>query len=69
MRQVTGVDEAGCELLSAMHKAGARLVAEGVAMTALIEEITGKKPLNNTKRQPPRKKSFARSTFPNQERQ
>src|SRR5690242_8465735 len=33
MRQVTGVDDAGRELLSAMHQAGARLVAEGVAMT------------------------------------
>jgi hypothetical protein len=42
MRQVTGVDDAGRDLLSAMHQAGARLVAAGVAMTALIEEITGK---------------------------
>ena len=42
MRQVTGVDDAGRELLSAMHQAGARLVAEGVAMTALVEEIAGK---------------------------
>jgi hypothetical protein len=44
VRQVTGLDDAGRELLSAMHRAGARLVAEGVAMTALIEEITGKQP-------------------------
>ena len=42
MRQVTAVDDAGRDLLSAMHQAGARLVAEGVAMTALVEEITGK---------------------------
>ena len=41
MREVTGVDATGRELLVAMHVAGARLVAEGVAMTALIEEITG----------------------------
>jgi hypothetical protein len=41
MRQVTAVDDAGRGLLSAMHQAGARLVAEGVAMTALLEEITG----------------------------
>jgi hypothetical protein len=41
MRQVTGVDDRGRELLSAMHQAGAHLVAEGVAMTALIQEITG----------------------------
>ena len=42
MRQVTAVDGAGRELLSAMHQAGARLVAQGVEMAALIEEITGK---------------------------
>jgi hypothetical protein len=40
VRQVTGVDEAGRKLLLAMHQAGARLIAEGVAMTALIEEAT-----------------------------
>jgi hypothetical protein len=43
MRQVTAVDDAGRELLSVMHHAGARLIAEGVAMTALIEEIAGSK--------------------------
>jgi hypothetical protein len=42
MRDVTGVDGAGRELLAVMHQAGAHLVAEGVEMTALIEEITGK---------------------------
>jgi hypothetical protein len=51
MRQVTAVDGAGRELLSAMHQAGARLLAEGVAMRALIEEITGQQPFNSTKRQ------------------
>lgn len=48
MRQVTGVDDAGRQLLSAMHQAGARLVAEGVAMTVLVEEITGQQPFNST---------------------
>jgi hypothetical protein len=71
MRQVTGVDDAGRELLSAMHQAGARLVAEGVAMTALVQEITGeitgKQPFNSTERQPGRKKFPRRSTFPDQE--
>ena len=51
MREVTGVDDAGRELLSAMHHAGARLIAKGVWMTALIEEIIGKQPLNATDRQ------------------
>jgi len=41
MREVRGIDAAGRDLLVAMHQAGARLVADGVAMTALLEEITG----------------------------
>lgn len=39
MREVTAVDNAGRDLLTAMHHAGARLIARGVAMTALIQEI------------------------------
>jgi hypothetical protein len=50
MREVTGIDDAGRELLTAMHKAGAHFVAQGVAMTALIEEITGKQPFDGAKR-------------------
>jgi hypothetical protein len=73
MRQVTGVDDAGRKLLSAMHQAGARLVAEGVAMAALVEEITGeitgKQPFNSTKRQPRTRKSATRPTFPDKETQ
>jgi hypothetical protein len=42
MRDVTGIDEAGRCLLRAMNQAGARFVAKGVAMEALVEEITGK---------------------------
>lgn len=42
MKEVTGVDENGCELLTAMHETGALLVAQGVEMTALVEEIAGK---------------------------
>jgi hypothetical protein len=55
MREVTGVDGAGCELLAAMHQAGARLIAMGVWMTALIEEITGEQPFEGTKRRRRRK--------------
>jgi hypothetical protein len=43
MRDVTGIDEAGRRLLRAMNQAGARLIAKGVAMEALVEEITGKR--------------------------
>ena len=49
MREVTGVDDAGRELLAAMHRSGARLVADGVAMTAVIEEITGEQLSDGTK--------------------
>jgi hypothetical protein len=39
MRDVTGVDGAGRYLLIAMHQAGARLVAKGVEMKALVDDI------------------------------
>ena len=68
MRDVIGVDDAGRKLLVAMHQAGAGLVAEGVAMNALIEEITGKQPLDGAKRRR-RRKPFQRKRFPDQERQ
>jgi hypothetical protein len=55
MREVTGVDDAGRELLAAMHKAGVCFTVQGVAMTVLIEEITGKQPLNCTERKRRRK--------------
>ncbi|HWF45834.1 MAG TPA: hypothetical protein VG168_02420 [Bryobacteraceae bacterium] len=42
MRELIWIDEAGRRLLQAMNQAGARFIAEGVAMEALVEEITGK---------------------------
>jgi hypothetical protein len=73
IKQVTGVDNAGRELLAAMHQAGARLVAQGVAMTALVQEITGeitgRQTFTSTERQPRRKKFPRAPTFPDQERQ
>jgi len=42
MREVTWIDEAGRRLLQAMNQAGARFIAKGIAMEALVEEITGK---------------------------
>ena len=67
IRQVTGVDDAGRKLLSAMHQAGARLIAQGVEMTALVEEITGSQPFNGAKPQPRTTKRGTRPTFPDQE--
>ena len=49
MTEVTGLDSAGRDLLVAMHHAGARLIANGVWMRTLIQEITGKQPLNSNK--------------------
>lgn len=46
MRQVTGIDDAGRALLVAMHEAGTSFVVQGVAMVALIEQITGKQPFD-----------------------
>jgi hypothetical protein len=69
MREVTGVDGAGRELLAAMHHAGARLIAKGVWMTALIEEIVGKQPFDGSKRERRRKKRLSRRAFPDQEKE
>lgn len=38
MKELTGVDDDGRELLAAMYRAGARLIARGVEMIALVEE-------------------------------
>jgi hypothetical protein len=42
MTEVTWIDEAGRCLLQAMNQAGAGFIAKGVAMKALVEDITGK---------------------------
>ena len=42
LREVTCIDRAGRGLLQAMNQAGARFIAKGVAMKALVEEISGK---------------------------
>jgi hypothetical protein len=42
LREVTCVDGAGRRLLQTMNQAGARIIAKGVAIEALVEEITGK---------------------------
>ena len=42
LRDLTWIDEAGRRLLQTMNQAGACFIAKGVAMEALVEEITGK---------------------------
>ena len=40
LRQLTSVDGAGRDLLTAFHQAGACLIVEGVWMTSLIGDLT-----------------------------
>jgi hypothetical protein len=56
LRQLTGIDDCGRELLSAMYQAEVSLIGEGVWMTALIEELTGENHFNPTTGRSPRKK-------------
>jgi hypothetical protein len=51
MTEVTGVDSAGRDLLVAMHRAGASLIASGAWMRALIQEVTGEQPFNSNEPQ------------------
>src|SRR5260370_820212 len=50
MRELTGVDDAGRELLLAMHLAGVRLIVEGVWMKGIVEEITEDQPIDDAMR-------------------
>jgi hypothetical protein len=68
MREVTGVDGGGRKLLAAMHHAGARLIAKGVWMTALIEEIAGTQPFDSNRRERRRRNLPTSRTFPDQEK-
>ena len=54
VRELTGIDDCGRELLAAMHAAGARLIVEGVWMKALVEDFTGR-PLDCATRLPQKK--------------
>jgi hypothetical protein len=56
LRQLTGIDRAGRGLLAAIHLAGACLIAEGVWMTALVDEISSRQPCEDGKPQSPAKK-------------
>src|SRR3984957_21340679 len=60
LRQLTGVDNAGRDLLAAIHLAGACLIVEGVWLTTLIGEVTsqpcsGAMVQSSRKRRPPRR--------------
>ena len=68
MRQLAGIDDAGRELLLAMHLAGVRLVVEGVWMKGLVEEITGNQPIDAPLGQSRKKESSRRPMFREQEK-
>jgi len=68
MREVTGVDDAGRQLLAAMHRAGAHLIVQGLWMTAVVDEITGERPFDGTRRRPWNKNTPRNPKFPNLEK-
>jgi hypothetical protein len=67
LRQLTGVDGAGRDLLAAIQLAGACFIVEGVWMTALIGELSSQQPCEGSKMQSPAQKPRRRPTSRQQE--
>ena len=67
LRQLTGVDNAGRDLLAAIHLAGACLIVEGVWLTALIGDITSQHSCEGAMVQSSSKRLPRRSTSRQQE--
>jgi hypothetical protein len=65
LRQLTGVDNAGRDLLAAIHLAGACLVVEGVWLTALIGDLTSQHSCEDAMVQSSSKRPPRRSTSRN----
>ena len=66
LRQLTSVDNAGRDLLAAIHRAGACLIVEGVWLTALVGDLTSQ-PCDDAVVQSSRKKIPRRPTLRQQE--
>lgn len=66
LRQLTGIDDAGRDLLAAIHLAGACLIVEGVWLIALIGDLTSQL-CNDAMVQSSRKKLPRRPTSRQQE--
>ena len=66
LRQLTSVDNAGRDLLAALHRSGACFIAEGVWMTALLGDLTSQ-PCEGAVVQSSRKKVPRRPTSRQQE--
>lgn len=67
LRQLTGVDNAGRDLLAAIHLAGACLIVEGVWMTALIGELSSQQLCKGGKPQSPATRPRRTRSSPQQE--
>src|ERR1700733_1411158 len=65
LRQLTGVDNAGRDLLAAIHLAGACLIVEGVWLTALIGDLTSPHSCEDAMVQSSSKRPSRRSTSRN----
>lgn len=48
LRQLTGIDDAGRDLLAAIHSAGTCLIVEGVWMAALIGDLASQQPCDSS---------------------
>ena len=66
LRQLTSVDNAGRDLLAALHRSGACFIVEGVWMTALLGDLTSQ-PCEGAVVEASRKKAPRRSTSRQQE--
>ena len=67
LRQLTGVDNAGRDLLAAIHLAGGCLIVEGVWLTALIGNLTSQHSCEGAMVQSSSKRPPRRSTSRQQE--
>jgi hypothetical protein len=56
LRQLTGVDNAGRDLLAAIQRTGVCLIVEGLWMNALIGELNSPEPREDARPQAPTKK-------------
>ena len=67
LRQLTGIDDAGRDLLATIQRAGACLIVEGVWMTALLDELISQQPCEGAKPQSLAKKARRRPASRQQE--
>lgn len=67
LRQLTGIDDAGRDLLAAIQSAGACLIVEGVWLRALIGDLA-QRPCNGTTAASPENKHRRGPAFHQQER-